>query len=140
MTRALKLTIALSTIATFAVGAADVADAARRGDKAAVRALVLKKADVNAPQADGSTALHWAVQSNDLELADLLLRAGAKVSAANVTGATPLLLASVNGNATMIGRLLTAGADPNAKLTKSGDTALMMTASAGGMPRTGSSW
>ena len=42
-------------------GKSDVADAAMRGDKAAVRALLAQKADVNAPQADGATALHWAV-------------------------------------------------------------------------------
>ena len=43
-----------------------------RGDKAAVRALIAKKADVNAPQDDGATALHWAVYRGDKELVDLL--------------------------------------------------------------------
>ena len=43
----------------------DVADAAMRGDTAAVRALLAQKADVNAPQADGATALHWAVYRGD---------------------------------------------------------------------------
>ena len=70
-----------------------------RGDMAAVRALLAKKADVNAPQGDGATALHWAVYRGDIELADLLLRAGANVKAANREGATPLWLASVNGDA-----------------------------------------
>ena len=73
----------------------DVADAAMRGDKAAVRALLAQKADVNAPQADGATALHWAVYRGDLEMADVLIRAGANVKAANREGATPLWLASV---------------------------------------------
>ena len=54
-----------------------------RGDTGAVQTLLRQKADVNAPQIDGTTALHWAVEANDLELADLLLRAGAKPSAAN---------------------------------------------------------
>ena len=49
----------------------DVADAAMRGDKAAVRTLLQQKANVNAPQIDGTTALHWAVEANDLELTDL---------------------------------------------------------------------
>src|SRR3954467_9873014 len=53
----------------------DVADAAQRGDKAAVRALVQKKADINAAQLDGATALHWAVYNDDVELADLLIKA-----------------------------------------------------------------
>jgi ankyrin repeat protein len=129
----LLVCIALSFLIPCARGAAksDVADAAKRGDKAAVRALIQKKTDVNVPQADGTTALHWAVQADDAELADLLIRSGAKVSPANVAGATPLLLAAVNGNSTMIGRLLTAGADPNASLTRSGDTALMITARTG---------
>ncbi len=48
----------------------------------AVRDLVRLKANVNATQADGSTAMHWVVQSDDLELADLLIKAGAKVSMA----------------------------------------------------------
>ncbi len=114
-----------------AVVKSEIADAAQRGDKATVRSLVLKKANVNAPQVDGSTALHWAVQSNDLELVDVLLKAGAKVSAANVVGATPLQLAAINGSAAMLTRLLTAGVDPNAPLTKANDTALMIAAKTG---------
>lgn len=69
--------------------AGDVADAVMNGNKAALRSLLQQKANVNAPQTDGTTALHWAVQANDLETADLLIRAGAKVSAANREGATP---------------------------------------------------
>ncbi|HSP68606.1 MAG TPA: ankyrin repeat domain-containing protein, partial [Bryobacteraceae bacterium] len=102
-----------------------------RGDKAAVRSLIQKKADVNAPQIDGTTALHWAVQADDLELADLLIRSGAKVSVATVAGATPFQLAAVNGSAAMLDRLAAAGADPNAPLTRSGDTALMIASRTG---------
>src|SRR6516165_7895166 len=64
-------------------------------------------------------------------MSDLLIRAGAQVSAANEAGATPLLLATMNGNAAMIEALIKAGADPNAPLTRSGDTALMMAARTG---------
>lgn len=109
----------------------DVADAAMRGDKDAVRTLLQHKADVNATQVDGTTALQWAVRANDLPLADLLLRNGASPSAANEAGATPMLLATQNGNAAMVERLLVAGADPNAPLTKTSDTALMMAARTG---------
>jgi ankyrin repeat protein len=49
-------------------------DAAQSGDKDALRSLLQKKADVNAAQADGSTALHWASYRDDLESADLLIR------------------------------------------------------------------
>ena len=131
MRRIFFMALALLIPGAVAAVKSDVADAAQRGDKAAVRALILKKADVNAPQIDGTAALHWAVQANDAELTDLLLRSGANVSAATVAGATPLQLAAINGNAAILGRLITAGADPNASLTRSGDTALMMAARTG---------
>src|SRR5207302_3520995 len=110
---------------------ADVADAVMKGNKAAVRSLLQKKADVNAPQSDGTTALHWAVRLDDPETADLLIRAGANVSAATRAGATPLELAAINGSAAMIEKLIKAGANVNAPLTKYGDTALMMAARTG---------
>jgi uncharacterized protein len=109
----------------------EVADAMARGDIAAARALIAKKADVNAAQVDGTTPLHWAAQSDDLETADLLIKAGAKVMAANQEGATPLMLACVNGSAAMIEKLAAAGADVNAPLTPSADTALMLASRTG---------
>jgi uncharacterized protein len=118
----------------MAAGKSPVADAAMQGNKAAVRALIQQKADVNAPQVDGATALHWAVRANDLELADILLRAGAHVAAANEEGATPLFLAALNGNAPIIERLVQAGADPNASLSATGDTALMIASRTGSVP------
>ena len=105
----------LSTASLSAVRS-EVADAAMRGDKAAVRTLLAQHADVNAPQADGATALHWAAYRGDKELADMLIRAGADVKAANREGATPLWLASINGDAAIIAALITAGADPNEHL------------------------
>jgi ankyrin repeat protein len=114
------------------VGAAgsEVADAVMRGDAAAVRALLAQKADVNATQADGATALHWAVYRADQALTDLLLQAGADPSVANREGFTPLALASLNGNAALITSLLRAGADPNERLPR-GETPLMMAARTG---------
>ncbi len=109
----------------------ELADAVMRRDAAAVRALMQKRADVNAPQNDGTTALLWAVRYDDLDTADVLIRAGAKISEANRDGATALQLASINGNPAMIEKLIKAGADPNMPLTSSGDTALMMTARTG---------
>src|SRR5947207_8952467 len=84
----------------------DVADAVMKGNKAAVRKLLLAKADVNATQVDGATALHWAVYRDDLDMADMLLRAGANVKAANREGTTPLFMAALYGNPAMIQRLL----------------------------------
>jgi ankyrin len=133
MTRILSCCFAALLAAAALAGAAasEVADAAMNGNREVVRTLVRRKADVNKPQVDGTTALHWAVQANDLEMAELLIRAGANVSAANRAGAAPMLLAAINGNAEMIAKLIQAGADPNAALTKTGDSALMMTARTG---------
>jgi ankyrin repeat protein len=111
----------------WSAGKSDVADAAMRGDRAAVRALVAQKADVNAPQVDGATALHWAMYRNDGEMADLLIRAGANVKAANRDGVTPLAMASLYGNPTMILKLLKAGADAK-EVGTNGQTVLMLAA------------
>ena len=104
-----------------------VADSAMVGDTAAIRALLAQHADINAPQPDGATALHWSVYRNDFALAKLLIEAGANVRAANRDGATPLSLAATTGNAEIIATLLGAGASPNEKLPF-GQTALMLAA------------
>ena len=91
--RLLALIVTLGATAVAAERPA-VIDAARNGDHAALRALIQKKADVNQPEADGATALHWAAYRDDLESVDLLITAGANVNAANDLGATPLWNAS----------------------------------------------
>jgi ankyrin repeat protein len=116
--------------ASLLAGKSDVADAAMRGEKAAIRALIAQKADVNAPQADGATALHWAVFHGDKELVQLLVRAGADVKAANREGATPLWLASVTGDTAILSALIEGGADPNEKLPL-GRTPLMIASRTG---------
>ena len=117
-------------ISTGAAGKSDVADAAMRGDTTAVQKLIAQKADVNAPQNDGATALHWAVYRGDKELVGMLVRAGANPKAANRQGSTPLWLASINGDAAIIAGLLEAGADANEKLPL-GRTPLMIAARTG---------
>src|ERR1044072_2862641 len=87
-----------ATIPLFAAGRADVADAVMHGDQAALRRLVQQKADVNAAQVDGATALHWAVYRDDVAAARMLLGAGAKVDVQNREGITPLYLAAVYGH------------------------------------------
>ncbi len=86
--------------------------------------------EVNRPEADGTTPLHWAVRSDDLQAVRSLLRAGADPKAANRYGVTPLALAATNGDAAMIEMLLKAGADPNASL-QGGQTVLMTAARTG---------
>jgi ankyrin repeat protein len=90
-----------------------LAEAARNGDVAAVRALVEQKADVNAPGPDGTAPLYWAIQSDDLATAQLLIHAGADVKTPNRYGITPVQISVANGNVAMIRALLDAGADPN---------------------------
>jgi uncharacterized protein len=107
-----------------------IADAAMKGDHKAVATLLAQRADVNAPQADGATALHWAVYRDDMPMIERLLASGARVTIANRHGATPLSLACINGSARTIERLLAAGADPNER-GRNGETALMMASRTG---------
>jgi ankyrin repeat protein len=104
--------------------------AVKRADAGAVKGLLQQHADVNVAEADGTTALHWAVRLDEAEIADLLLGAGAHLHAVNRYGVTPLQLAAVNGSASMIRKLLDAGADPNAVLPE-GETVLMTAARTG---------
>jgi ankyrin repeat protein len=107
-----------------------VADAAERQNQAAIRRLVDSGADVNAPQRDGTTALHWAAHWDDREVAALLIQAGARVNAATDEGITPQLLAAINPNSSMLDLLLRAGADPN-MASVVGETPLMTAAQTG---------
>lgn len=108
-----------------------LADAVQARDAAAVRSLLKAKADVNAAQGDGTTALHWAAFNDDIATAELLLAAGAKVEAATRVGTiTPLLMASRNGSAAMIRLLVKAGASVNLA-NEDGTTPLMLAAASG---------
>src|SRR6516162_4824187 len=88
--------------AAIAAAPSGLADAAMKGDTAAVRLLLQQHADVNASQADGATALHWAVYRDDIQTTQLLVRAGANPKAVNHDGASVLSLACINGNAAMV--------------------------------------
>ena len=115
-----------------AEGNAPLADAMEKLDRAAVRTLLQRRVDVNAPQVDGMTALHWAAYQDDVESVELLLGAGANVRAANRYGITPLTLAITNADSAMVETLLRAGADPNTTLP-GGETALMTAARVGAL-------
>ena len=130
--RTLVRMMVLLLVASLPAGAADVRlkEAVRSGDDGAVRALIDQGADVNAPEGDGATVLHWAVRWDNSAAVGLLLEAGARADAANAYGVTPLSLACINRNAATVARLLAAGADPNAA-TSMGETALMTCARTG---------
>jgi ankyrin repeat protein len=105
-------------------------DAARNKDRQQIRTLLNQKLDVNVRSDDGATALLWTAHWNDVETADLLIRAGADVNAANTFGMTPLSLACTNRNAALVDRLLKAGADAGTAIA-TGETPLMTCASTG---------
>ena len=109
-----------------------VADAAMRGDRDAVRALLKQGADVSAAKGDGMTALHFAAERGDTAMTEMLVYAGANVAAVTRIGQyTPLHLASRTGNASVVQALLKAGASVSARTTNSGVTSLHLAASSG---------
>ena len=116
----------------LATGPLPLIDAAKNVDREAVRSLLKQGANVNATQADGTTALHWSSYRDDLESADLLIRSGANVNTRNDLGATPLWAACQNGSESMVRRLLSAGANPNAALLL-GETPVMVAARSGNL-------
>ena len=110
--------------------AVSLVDTVKSGDRAAAITLIAQRADVNAPEVDGTSPLHWAVHHGDLELAQRLIRAGAKVNVKNDYGSTPMAEAAILGRADLLETLLKAGADvesPNAD----GQTSLMVVARTG---------
>lgn len=122
--------ICCSAVAALAADAPALVEAAKEGNRIQATALLEADADVSAASADGTTALHWAVRNNDVDLASRLLAAGADASAANRYGVTPLYLAALNGSAATIEALLAAGADPN-EIGSEGETVLMTAARTG---------
>ena len=117
----------LNIVLTLLLAAVPLVDAIKAGDRAAALALLQQKVNVNLAEADGTTALHWAVEQEDFDLVDRLVKAGAKVNAMNDYGATPMSEAALSGNVKIMARLLDAGADvesPNVD----GQTALMIVA------------
>jgi uncharacterized protein len=110
---------------------AAVADAAMQGDRESVRSLLKQGGDVNAAQGDGMTALHWAASANDVELAAMLIHAGANLRATTrINGYTPLMMAAKAGHAAAVRTLLERGADPK-MCSVTGTSPLMLAAAAG---------
>ena len=123
--------LAAPLVLVTAVPPSPVADAAMKGDLAAVRALIAKRADVNAAHGDGMTALHWAAERGDSAMAAVLIRAKANTGATTRIGDyTPLHIAAKGGRGAIVRALLRAGSDAKAR-TASGATALHFSAAAG---------
>ena len=124
------LAIALLT-GTVAAANLELLDATKRRDVVAVRSLLEAGTDPNAARGDGLTALHLAAQAGNLEIAKLLISAGAQVGATTrIGGYMPIHLASEAAESSLVGALIEAGADPNAVTTASGVTPLHLAAKA----------
>jgi uncharacterized protein len=109
-----------------------VADAAMRGDRAALKQLVSQGIDVNVAQGDGMTALHWAAMRGDVDAIGMLVTAGGRVDAVTRNGNyLPLHLAARGGKAAAMSALLSAGTDAKAVTTTGGATALHLAAGDG---------
>jgi ankyrin repeat protein len=109
-----------------------VVAAARQGDLASLRTLIAQGADVNQPQGDGMTALHWAAMRNDAEAASLLIKAGAALDVGTRLGAhTPLHVASQSGSSAVVRALLESGRAVVDARSTSGATPLHLAAGAG---------
>ena len=111
---------------------APLAAAVKKQDAAAVRSLLRQRVPVDAADAEGMTALHWAAHHNDLAAVRTLLAAGAKATLANRYGVTPLHEAATVGNAAMVSALLRAGAEADAAYGD-GETPLMIASRAGSL-------
>jgi uncharacterized protein len=114
-----------------AAGPASIADAAMRGDRADVLAMIKQGADVNASQGDRVTALHWAARHGDADMVTALIAAGANPRIVTSFGEyTPLHLAAERGAGPVVAALLRAGSPVDAR-TATGATPLMLAAAAG---------
>lgn len=127
---AITAVLHFSAALVYASDGTSLAAAVKAQDRATVASLLNRKAPVDVPLPDGTTALHWAVQWQQADLVNTLLNAGAPVHAIDEYGVMPLWLAAINGSTGIIQRLLRAGADPNASIP-TGETVLMVAARTG---------
>ena len=121
-----------SLLAFAVANGSELADAAREGNAASVRTLIESAAggELDSPGRDGMTPLLWAAQTNDLEIARMLLSAGADANLGNRYGITPLWLAATNRSPALVALLLEHGAEAAAGLPH-GETPLMAAARSG---------
>lgn len=104
-----------------------LADLIQAGDSRGALALLQNGANVNTPQNDGTTPLHWAVYQVDETLVKELLRREADPDTRNSFGSSPLSEAARLANVTLVEQLLDAGANPKVA-NADGQTPLMLAA------------
>ena len=106
MGRVAAWALLLVSVGSFAASSEDIRliQAVKDSNASAVRSLLQMGANANAREADGTTALHWAVSRNDLKTIDVLIGAGADVKAINRFGVSPLLIASSDASMAVVER------------------------------------
>jgi ankyrin repeat protein len=122
----------LAAAAVYGANDLRLVSAAKNRDVTAAQTLLKQRVDVNAPDVDGMTPLHWAAHWDELELAKQLLAAGANAKATNRYGVTPLHEATLVADVPLMEALLKAGANPEAAYG-SGETPLMIAARTGNL-------
>jgi ankyrin repeat protein len=132
MQRSLLGLVALLATGLAAAADSQLPDLIQTGNRAAALEAIRAGADVNAPQGDGTTPLHWAVYKVDPELVTELLKRGANANVTNKYGSSPLSEAVKLANAKLVAMLLEAGADAESP-NGDGETALMLAARAGAL-------
>ncbi len=134
MPRRLAATLSLiATLGTVQAATPELATLIRAGDRDAALQLIHAGADVNRPEPDGTTPLHWAVYRVDPDLVKALLAAGAHPNVTNTLGSSPLAEAGRLGDAGLVKMLLGAGAQADLA-NADGETPLMLAAHAGAVP------
>lgn len=103
--------------------------AAKAGKADEVKSLLTSK-DADERDTDGRTALMWAAGKGHLDIANLLLEAGANINATEFDGTTPLVWAAGSGHTNIVQRLLQQKATVNLA-AEDGSTALMLAAGEG---------
>ena len=129
----LAASVATSTAAGVSQSAdTALADAARRGDVDAVRSLIAAGVSIDSALGDGMSAVHWAAANGSVEIAELLIEAGARLDGVTRIGDyTALHLASRAGHSDVAVTLLDAGADANAMTSTGAATSLHFAAASG---------
>lgn len=122
--------VAVAILIAWTLRAASLIPAVKAGDEITVASLLKQGANVNAPEPNGTTPLHWAVYQRDAAMVKRLLAAGAKPNVVNQFGSSPMQEAAITGDAPIIKMLLAAGADPDSA-NADGQTALMLAARTG---------
>ena len=126
----LCVSVVIAVLCPLAFAQSPLADRIQAGDRKAALEMIRRGANVSATQADGSTALHWAVYKVDAELVQQLLALGARAAVSNRYGSSPLGEAVKVADTKLVEMLLKAGADVNAA-NEDGQTPLMLAARTG---------